>query len=160
MSKLGTAIAKDIEIMLSGAELEKVLKEIAPIHADEAIKQNEKSLQPDGSPREKLAEFYALEKESLGLNPERDQEFTGRAINTFDYNFSTGDKKITYGWDDSKVEEYMYDNYHGMGGRRGTARFFPEEDDKNQGIMVELQRETEEIIAQHLNQDRVIKVNG
>lgn len=158
MGKLGVAIAQDIEMMLSGSELEGVLSDVANLFEISAEEANRNALDPDGSERFDLTDMYAKEKSAVGKNPKRDQDFTGRAKNNFDWTTNTGSKKISYEFPDPEVDEYMSENYYGVG--KPEARFFPEEKDMKSSIQLENTKEVEQIIEQHLNQDRLIKVDG
>lgn len=118
MGKLGNIIAKDLENMFSGNELEIVLDDIADEFELEATERNRKALEPNGSSRAGLGEFYAEHKSSIGLQPTRDQFYTGRASNSLTSKHDISAKKTSFYFDDPAADDYMFDNYHQQGAER------------------------------------------
>lgn len=123
------------------------------IYEESIWNMNEQGLEPDGTPKDRLSEFYALEKQSRGLKQEPDMFYSGQAERSFSK--QVNGNKAEFFYSDSESEKYMQDHELGIGGMP-RRRMYPVERDSSSQEQQQNKEDVTEALLKHLMMDRVI----
>jgi len=157
--------ADDIRKMTSRPEFyEKVVKQAAILHADNAEDLTRQQRDPSGNPFPPLYKAYADHKQQAVGNRRADMRYSGHAMDNMKIRQKGQNRsaEIYFDGKPSYAKEssgsYMYKNQKGIG--REERRIFPEAKDASSAPQMEVHQDVYEVLGKYLNQPRRINIVG